>query len=90
MHLQQSVEKAAKALLSKRRIAYKFTHEIDKLFAKISAPAEFEALEDLTAFALDLRYELPVSADDFDAEAMIALVQEFMVWVAAEGDFSLD
>ena len=42
MHLQQAVEKAAKALLSKKRITYKFTHEIDKLFVKISAPAEFE------------------------------------------------
>ena len=93
MHLQQSVEKALKALLSKRKVTYKFTHDLTKLFklaaSKSDVPAEFDDLQLLTPFVEGLRYELPVPADDFNSRYFVGLTREFLDWISAEGDFSL-
>jgi HEPN domain-containing protein len=93
MHLQQTVEKAVKAYLTKRKVSYRFTHHIDKLLEyverKIAVPQQFDDLKMLTPFGESLRYELPVPPDEFDAVAFIRLVTEFLQWIAEIGDFSL-
>ena len=93
MHLQQTVEKAAKAYLTKKKVAYRFTHHLDKLLEhvgrKTAVPEQFDELKMLTPFGEGLRYELPVSPDEFDAASFIRLVTEFLQWVAEVGNFSI-
>jgi HEPN domain-containing protein len=93
MHLQQAVEKAAKAYLTKKKVSYRFTHHIDKLFEyveqKIEIPPQFAELKMLTPFGEGLRYELPVAPDEFDVELYVELVGGFLRWVASSGNFSI-
>jgi len=88
-HLQQSVEKALKAYLSKSRVPYPLTHELIRLFGlledRAGVPPQFDSLKMLTPFAGSFRYELPMSPDDFDVAEAIALSQEFLEWVSSFG-----
>ncbi len=93
MHLQQAVEKSLKALLSKRKITYRLTHDLSKLFKLAAAgsrvPEEFDDLKLLTPFAEGLRYELPVPDDEFDVMHFMYLTRDFLEWIASEGNFNL-
>lgn len=93
MHLQQTVEKAAKAYLVKKKVSYPFTHHLDKLLdrvdQKIAVPKQFDELKMLTPFGEGLRYELPVPPDELDVASFMRLVTEFLQWIAEIGDFSI-
>lgn len=93
MHLQQSAEKAIKAYLAKQRIKYKFTHNLHTLFEDLAShediPSRFNLLRALTPFAAQLRYELPVEEDEWDAPSFVELTLEFLQWIATVGDFKL-
>jgi HEPN domain-containing protein len=93
MHLQQTVEKAAKAYLAKVRVSYKFTHHIDKLFEymerKVEVPEQFGELGVLTPFGEGLRYEMPVAPDEFQVERFMELTEEFLQWIADIGEFEI-
>lgn len=86
LHLQQAVEKAAKALLIRKDIKYPFTHDIDTLFQALTAtcgplPGQFSDLDTLTPFATQARYERVVPPGSFDRAAFVDLVREFLAWV---------
>ena len=85
LHLQQAVEKAAKALMSRRNIKYPFTHDIDTLFQMLKAngwsvPRQFADLDTLTLFATQARCERAVPRGSFDRAAFVDLVRDFLAW----------
>ena len=86
-HIQQAVEKSAKALLAWNQIEFKHTHEIDKIFHAVASdvmpiPERFQELEELTPFAVAARYGLsePIS---INRKELIALASNFLKWVAS-------
>lgn len=88
LHLQQAVEKAAKALLTQKRIKYPFTHDIDLLLQVLTAkgcpaPARFAELDILTPFATQARYERAVPPGSLDRAAFIELTRDFLAWTAS-------
>ena len=85
-HLQQTVEKATKALLTQNNVNYEFKHNLKNLFglveAKIAAiPQCFGPLLKLTPYATTLRYTTMVPQDLFDCESVYGLVVEYMEWI---------
>jgi HEPN domain-containing protein len=85
LHLQQAVEKAAKALLTRKNIKYPFTHDIDTLLQMLTAngcpaPAQFSDLDTLTPFATQARCERAVPPGSFDRAAFIELARNFLAW----------
>ena len=61
-HAQQAVEKTLKAVLALHAIRFGKIHEIGQLLAllrknSIACPSEFDALDRLSPFAADFRYE---------------------------------
>ena len=85
LHLQQAVEKAAKALLTWKNVKYPFTHDIDTLLRALTAkgcpaPGQFSDLDTLTLFATQARYERVVPPGSFDRAAFINLSRDFLVW----------
>ena len=85
LHLQQAVEKAAKALLTWKKVKYPFTHDIDTLLQMLTAtgcpvPRQFSDLDTLTPFATQARYERAVPPGSFDRAAFIVLARDFLAW----------
>jgi HEPN domain-containing protein len=85
LHLQQAVEKAAKALLTWKKVEYPFTHDLDTLLQMLSArgcpvPGRFSDLDTLTPFATQARYERAVPPGSLDRAAFIELVRSFLAW----------
>ena len=61
-HAQQSVEKALKAVLTARQIAYRRTHDLEELFlllkdVGISPPFPIDDYRRLNPFAVEMRYD---------------------------------
>ena len=85
LHLQQAVEKAAKALLAEREIKYPFSHDISLLLRLLTdhgcpVPARFADLDMLTPFATQARHERAIPPGCFDRAASIDLIQDFFAW----------
>lgn len=60
-HAQQSVEKCLKAVLAKRRVAFRRTHDLAELLDAIAdaglvAPPFADRLDELNPFAVEARY----------------------------------
>ena len=89
--LQQTVEKAIKALLSQHNIQYPFTHDLKSLFVLLddkleSVPNEFRPLTILTPFASRLRYESPIESEFLNRRELFDLVGSFAEWIASQLD----
>ena len=87
-HSQQSVEKASKALLVLRGIAFSKTHDIDILLRQLAelglSPGHMDTadLAALTRFAVDTRYP-PESASSEEAADALSVVELFYRWAKA-------
>jgi HEPN domain-containing protein len=86
-HLQQAVEKAAKALLAERGVKYPFSHDISVLLQLLTThgcpvPARFRDLDILTPFATQARCERAMPPGAFDRAAFIELVRGFLEWTS--------
>ena len=90
--LQQSVEKATKALITAKNLKYSHTHDIHHLFQllakKIEVPQQFEDLIGLSMFATREKYESPILPDRLDKQDLLNEVKAFLEWVAAAGNFN--
>lgn len=85
LHLQQAVEKAAKALLTWKKLEYPFTHDLDTLLRMLSesgcpVPGQFADLDTLTPIATQARYERAVPPGSLDRVAFIEMVRGFLAW----------
>jgi HEPN domain-containing protein len=86
-HAQQAVEKAAKALLDIYYIEYKKIHDICELFNLIKQnerdiPEDFLDLQDLTEYAVDLRYDsFELDNNSLDRNAILTKVSNFVDYV---------
>ena len=86
-HAQQAAEKLLKALLARRRVAYPFTHDLDRLLELLEealgeSPPEEESVAALTPWAVEFRYgEVP--EDELDRSATLALLDGLRAWVVA-------
>lgn len=90
LHLQQAVEKGAKALLAERGIKYPFTHDIAVLLQLLAAhgcslPERFADLDTLTLFATQGRHERVVPAGALDRPTFVDLVRDFLAWADKAG-----
>lgn len=86
-HAQQAAEKLLKAALARRRVAYPFTHDLERLLelaeeAVGERPPEEDSLAALTPWAVEFRYgEVP--EDDLDRPQTLALLEGLRAWVVA-------
>jgi HEPN domain-containing protein len=86
-HAQQAVEKAAKALLDIFSIEYKKIHDIGELFNLViqngnDIPLEFLDLQDLTEYAVDLRYDsFELDNESLDRKIILGKVSGFIDYV---------
>lgn len=83
-HAQQAIEKAVKAVLAARGVAYEYTHDLVRLVAQLEGTPEFPvALEDaqaLTSFAVEIRYGGLLGDEPLDRPATVELVRSVMTW----------
>jgi HEPN domain-containing protein len=86
--LQQSVEKATKSVLARKRIKYDRVHDLglllDTLSRKIEVPPQFGKLRGLTMYATSERYESPPSPHRLDRREVLDLVREFLTLLLKE------
>ncbi len=82
--LQQSVEKAVKALTLDHRLKYEHTHDLHRLFEilskKIPIPPEFDLLEGLSMYATRERHESPLAEQHVDRRMLLELARRFLEW----------
>lgn len=76
-HVQQAVEKALKAWLTLRGFVYLKTHDLRLLMNLLESQARedcqrFEALADLTDFAVQFRYDFPTPAHGLDRRSIVS------------------
>jgi len=93
-HAHAAVEKASKALLSKNHVKYPYVHDLEELFRLVSnecapIPESYFPLLELTSFALEFRYTIPLEPDEFPLMDVLKRSREFVEWVAEVGDFKL-
>ncbi len=89
-HGQQAAEKLLKAALAARGVEYPRTHRLGDLLdlardRGLAVPAEFDALHQLTPFAVEYRYEFFAEEVDkpLDRPAVLAEVRRLRGWVEA-------
>jgi HEPN domain-containing protein len=84
-HAQQAVEKRLKAVLAAHDVPFKPKHPLVPLLellaaSGIEAPPGADWLDELTIYAVPMRYEQFLDAEPLDREAVVALVAEVGDW----------
>jgi HEPN domain-containing protein len=82
-HAQQAVEKALKAWLSLRGIAYPKTHDLRLLMYLLQAKAHedsgrFQNLADLTDFAVQFRYDFFPASAEVNRQDILTAVEDLL------------
>jgi HEPN domain-containing protein len=87
-HVQQAVEKGLKALLAFHAIPYRRTHDLLELMDQLIAHGHplagaLEALQEMTPFAVEYRYETLDQYEEapLDRERALVLLSELEVWI---------
>jgi HEPN domain-containing protein len=90
-HLQQAAEKQLKAILAFHGISYRRTHDLLELMDLLIAhghplPMALEALQEMTPFAVEYRYESLDQYDDapLDRERALKLLGELKIWIQGQ------
>jgi HEPN domain-containing protein len=84
-HAQQAVEKALKAVLAVRDVAFPFTHDLGAL-AELSAnagaalPPKLSEVDQLTPFGVSLRYGALDDLVPVARASALALAEQTIVW----------
>lgn len=100
-HAQQAVEKWLKALMATRAMAEARIHDIGRLIQLLEKdgaglPSIADRLDELTIYAVPLRYDELLDAEPLDRDATVSLVDEIGRWAetrlsaAAEGGGSAE
>lgn len=90
-HLQQSIEKLLKSILSYHKIIYPKTHRLEELIElcrerKITLPNYVDEFETLTMFAVDFRYDF-IEDEPIDIKYYLSKVKNFIEFVKEEYRF---
>ena len=88
-HAQQAAEKALKAVLSARCVAYEFRHDIAYLCELLEGdgvqlPDEVARADTLTPWAAEFRYEDPPSDEPFDRGEAVKTASTVTAWAASQ------
>lgn len=88
-HCQQAAEKLLKALLSARQVVFRHTHDLAALIEALDRsgyafPDHLRALERITRFAVEFRYDLFEQHENFDRKAALELVYALRTLVEGE------
>lgn len=88
-HAQQAVEKWLKAVMANRGLKRSRTHDIERLLEVLEKddselPPARDSLDELTQYAVPLRYDQLLDVEQLDREATVALVEEVGRWAAGE------
>jgi HEPN domain-containing protein len=84
-HAQQAIEKRLKAVLSTNDVPFEPKHPLAPLLellagAGIEAPPGSDWIDDLTIYAVPLRYEQLLDAEPLDRDSVVTLVEEVGGW----------
>lgn len=84
-HAQQAIEKWLKALMAIRGMSETRIHDIGRLLQLLEndgavLPKGAEQLDELTIYAVPMRYDELLDAEPLDREATVALVDEVDRW----------
>lgn len=87
-HAQQAVEKWLKAAMALRRLPQTRIHDIDRLAEiledeGIELPIDRDRLDELTQYAVPLRYEDILDAEPLDRDATVGLMEAVDGWIRA-------
>lgn len=87
-HAQQCVEKALKAVLSYAGVSFRRTHDIAELLdlltdAGLPAPPHAQILDELTPYAVEMRYGL-VEPGGLDRVATLKHLDDVLAWAREE------
>ena len=87
-HIQQAVEKRLKALLAFYAIPYRRTHDLLELMDQLISSGHpvtgaLEALQEMTPFAVEYRYESLDQYEDapLDREQALGLLSDLEAWI---------
>lgn len=87
-HAQQAAEKLLKAAIKACGADYPLTHRLTDLLDLLAdlgvpVPAEFDALKELTPFAVEFRYDVlpPAVQDDLDRPVCLRRLERLRRWV---------
>jgi HEPN domain-containing protein len=85
-HALQAIEKAIKAVLSARGIAFRRTHDIAELLDlltdhRLPAPPHAEELDELNPYAVEARYGL-IGPGTLQRSGLAVMVDDVLTWAA--------
>jgi HEPN domain-containing protein len=88
-HAQQAVEKWLKAVMARRHIPQARVHDIGRLLQLLrddgaSLPDDADRLDELTIYAVPLRYDDLLDAEPLGREDTLRLVKEVEAWARTE------
>jgi len=88
-HAQQAIEKWLKAVMARRDIPQARIHDIGRLLQLLrddgaSLPDDADRLDELTIYAVPLRYDDLLDAEPLDREDTVRLVEEIEAWARPE------
>jgi HEPN domain-containing protein len=88
-HAQQAAEKWLKAVMAARGIKQTRIHDIGRLIQLLEAdgaelPPIKEQLDELTIYAVPLRYDELLDAEPLDPEAVVRLVENISDWADSQ------
>lgn len=88
-HAQQAIEKWLKALMARRGMDETRIHDIGRLVQLLQndgaeLPDNAEQLDDLTIYAVPMRYDELLDAEPLDREGTVTLVNEIGTWAEKE------
>jgi HEPN domain-containing protein len=90
-HAQQAIEKWLKAVMALHGLEEARIHDLGRLLeilnsAGIDPPPGADRLDDLSIYAVPLRYADLLDAEPLDREAIVALVEEVGKWTNTQLD----
>jgi hypothetical protein len=88
-HAQQAIEKWLKAVMATRGIEHPRIHDIGRLLQLLRSsganlPENAEELDELTIYAVPLRYDDLLDAEPLDREHTVHLVDQLEAWASRQ------
>ena len=88
-HCQQAAEKLLKARLAQLGVRFRRTHDLQELMTLLEEageplPADLSCLDELTPYAVELRYDEVVADASFDRVQARATIQKLRAYIEAK------